>query len=66
MQTAIDAYVLLEVYSALIKRGQSLGLSKSDLEPQVTLRVRTNMDKRREKAGVVNKSGTAQSVSVLY
>ncbi|XP_035829392.1 exonuclease mut-7 homolog [Aplysia californica] len=52
---AADAYVLLEIYNKLCLLGLSQGLTTADLEPLVTLHMKTRMDKRRAKAARANK-----------
>ncbi|GFO49630.1 exonuclease mut-7 homolog isoform x1 [Plakobranchus ocellatus] len=49
---ACDAYVLLDLYKVLHSRGQAMGLSKSELEPLTTLKLKSRMDKRKEKVAV--------------
>ncbi|RUS74111.1 hypothetical protein EGW08_018118, partial [Elysia chlorotica] len=55
---ASDAYVLLDVYQALRSRGEAMGLSRSDLEPLTSFKLKTRMDKKKERV-----SGTKQSSS---
>ena len=58
---ACDAYVLLEVYNILHSRAEAMGLSRSEMEPQTNLKLKSRMDKRKEKAAVAKKGQASQS-----
>lgn len=53
---ACDAFVLLDLYKLLRVRGEAMGLSESEMEPGSNLKLKSRMDKKKEKATAAKKS----------
>lgn len=61
--TALDAFVLLEVYKVLLSQGKQLGLAKYEMEPPVVLKLKSRMDKKRDMVAGASKTKLSKAVS---